>query len=84
MRQFQQITHAAPYSSAPRSFLLPAACRFGVRFARKFLDAREVEGDGRALMNLHNNRAGRRVSVRGAASTRQRRLRAYSPETVLA
>ncbi|XP_050703818.1 protein Wnt-7b-like [Eriocheir sinensis] len=41
-----------------------ADIRFGVRFAKKFLDAREVEGGGRALMNLHNNRAGRRVSVR--------------------
>ncbi|XP_050704663.1 protein Wnt-2-like [Eriocheir sinensis] len=38
-----------------------ADIRFGVRFAKKFLDAREVEGDGRALMNLHNNRAGRRA-----------------------
>ncbi|KAK8397526.1 hypothetical protein O3P69_004346 [Scylla paramamosain] len=45
-----------------------ADIRFGVRFARKFLDAREVEGDGRALMNLHNNRAGRRA-VRGAMRT---------------
>ncbi|XP_050706395.1 protein Wnt-7b-like [Eriocheir sinensis] len=38
-----------------------ADIRFGVRFAKKFLDAREVEGDGRALMNLHNNRAGGRA-----------------------
>uniref|UniRef100_A0A1Y1MWA3 Protein Wnt n=2 Tax=Photinus pyralis TaxID=7054 RepID=A0A1Y1MWA3_PHOPY len=34
---------------------------FGTRFARKFLDARELEGDERSLMNLHNNRAGRKV-----------------------
>lgn len=34
---------------------------FGVKFARKFLDARELEGDGRSLMNLHNNKAGRKV-----------------------
>ncbi|XP_050705258.1 protein Wnt-7b-like [Eriocheir sinensis] len=72
------------YSSSGWKWGCSAYFRFGVRFARKFLDAREVEGDGRALMNLHNNRAGRRVSVRGAASTRQRRLRACSPETVLA
>ncbi|EDW74715.1 uncharacterized protein Dwil_GK15749 [Drosophila willistoni] len=32
---------------------------FGMRFARKFMDAREVEKDARSLMNLHNNRAGR-------------------------
>lgn len=35
---------------------------YGVRFARKFLDAREFEGDERSLMNLHNNKAGRKVS----------------------
>lgn len=34
---------------------------FGMKFARKFLDAREIEGDARSLMNLHNNRAGRKV-----------------------
>ena len=34
---------------------------FGVRYARRFLDAREIEGDSRSLMNLHNNRAGRKV-----------------------
>lgn len=35
---------------------------FGVRFARKFVDAREMEGDERTLMNLHNNKAGRKVN----------------------
>lgn len=35
---------------------------FGMKFARKFLDAREIEGDARTQMNLHNNRAGRKVS----------------------
>lgn len=35
---------------------------FGIKFARKFLDVREVEGDARSLMNLHNNNAGRKVS----------------------
>ncbi|XP_065166957.1 LOW QUALITY PROTEIN: protein Wnt-7b-like [Atheta coriaria] len=34
---------------------------FGMRFARKFLDARELEGDERSLMNLHNNKAGRKA-----------------------
>ena len=34
---------------------------FGLKFARKFLDAREIEKDARSLMNLHNNRAGRKV-----------------------
>ncbi|KAL1513155.1 hypothetical protein ABEB36_002607 [Hypothenemus hampei] len=34
---------------------------FGTRFARKFMDAREFEGDERSLMNLHNNKAGRKL-----------------------
>lgn len=34
---------------------------FGMKFVRKFFDAREIEGDARSLMNLHNNRAGRKV-----------------------
>ncbi|XP_017776795.1 PREDICTED: protein Wnt-7b, partial [Nicrophorus vespilloides] len=34
---------------------------FAMRFARKFLDARELEGDERSLMNLHNNKAGRKA-----------------------
>lgn len=34
---------------------------FGMKFARKFMDARELEGDERSLMNLHNNKAGRKV-----------------------
>ncbi|CAH1959046.1 unnamed protein product [Acanthoscelides obtectus] len=34
---------------------------YGVRFARKFLDAREIEADERSLMNLHNNKAGRKA-----------------------
>lgn len=34
-----------------------------MKFARKFFDAREIEGDARSLMNLHNNRAGRKVCI---------------------
>ncbi|XP_011314504.1 protein Wnt-2 isoform X2 [Fopius arisanus] len=34
---------------------------YGMKFARRFLDAREVEGDARSLMNLHNNKAGRKI-----------------------
>ncbi|KAK2163627.1 hypothetical protein LSH36_76g03048 [Paralvinella palmiformis] len=35
---------------------------YGSRFARKFVDARETDKrDARALMNMHNNRAGRRA-----------------------
>jgi wingless-type MMTV integration site family, member 7 len=35
---------------------------FGIKFARKFLDIREIEADARSKMNLHNNQAGRKVS----------------------
>jgi len=38
-----------------------ADVRYGIRFARVFLDAREVDEDSRSLVNLHNNRAGRKV-----------------------
>ncbi|XP_059062681.1 protein Wnt-7b-like [Achroia grisella] len=34
---------------------------FGGRFARRFLDARELEADARSAMNLHNNRVGRKT-----------------------
>ncbi|XP_012224358.1 protein Wnt-2 isoform X1 [Linepithema humile] len=34
---------------------------YGMRFARRFLDVREIEGDARSLMNLHNNKAGRKI-----------------------
>lgn len=35
---------------------------FGLNFAKAFVDSREVERDARALVNLHNNNVGRRVS----------------------
>lgn len=34
---------------------------WGARMARRFLDARELERDARSLMNLHNNRVGRKI-----------------------
>lgn len=34
---------------------------YSTRFARRFLDARELEADARSLMNLHNNRVGRKI-----------------------
>jgi hypothetical protein len=36
---------------------------FGTKYTRKFLNVREVEGDARSLMNLHNNRLGRKVFI---------------------
>lgn len=37
--------------------------KFGLKFARSFVDAKESETrDARGLMNLHNNNLGRRVS----------------------
>jgi len=39
-----------------------ADVRYGLRFSRVFLDARELGNeDSRALVNLHNNRVGRKV-----------------------
>ncbi|GBP56383.1 Protein Wnt-7b [Eumeta japonica] len=38
-----------------------AEAAYGARFARRFLDARELEADARSLMNLHNNRVGRKM-----------------------
>ncbi len=40
-----------------------ADIKYGLDFARIFVDAREINEDDRALMNLHNNRAGRKVFV---------------------
>ena len=37
--------------------------KFGMDFAEKFLDAREVGNDARVLMNKQNNLAGRTVGV---------------------
>ncbi|XP_030072695.1 protein Wnt-2 [Microcaecilia unicolor] len=38
---------------------------YGIRFARAFVDAKEQKGkDARALMNLHNNKAGRKAVKR--------------------
>ncbi|XP_013793337.1 protein Wnt-7b-like, partial [Limulus polyphemus] len=41
-----------------------ADVRYGMKLARQFLDARELEGDARSLMNLHNNKAGRKAVKR--------------------
>lgn len=40
-----------------------ADVRSGASLAKRFADSRETEGDGRSLMNLHNNKAGRKVSI---------------------
>ncbi|KAK7496144.1 hypothetical protein BaRGS_00012554, partial [Batillaria attramentaria] len=37
-----------------------ADIKFGLQLARKFMDAREIAETARSLMNLHNNRAGRK------------------------
>ncbi|XP_011870352.1 PREDICTED: protein Wnt-7b isoform X2 [Vollenhovia emeryi] len=36
-------------------------CSADITYGIRFLDAREIEGDARSLMNLHNNRAGRKT-----------------------
>lgn len=44
---------------------------YGIKFARAFVDAKERRGkDARALMNLHNNRAGRKVGIHPADAWR--------------
>lgn len=63
----------APDPKGPREAAAPSGWKwggcsvdigYGMRFARRFLDARELEGDERSLMNLHNNKAGRKVRCR--------------------
>lgn len=36
---------------------------YGMEFSKQFLDAREVAGDIQSTVNLHNNQAGRNVSI---------------------
>ena len=38
-----------------------ADVQYGMQFARLFMDGTERNDDRRSLMNLHNNRAGRKV-----------------------
>jgi len=42
---------------------------YGMEFSRQFLDTREKAGDIQSTVNLHNNQAGRLVSVIFATST---------------
>lgn len=57
-----------PILSKTKSFWKWSGCSanvgYAARFTRKFLDVREIEGDARALMNLHNNKVGRKVGSR--------------------
>ncbi|KAL4646369.1 protein Wnt-7a-like [Arapaima gigas] len=39
-----------------------ADIRFGLDFSKVFVDAREIKKNPRALMNLHNNEAGRKIA----------------------
>lgn len=55
-----------PLPSSPSRSFLWSGCsdnvKFGNTFARKFIDGEEKnKGDARSLMNLHNNRVGRRL-----------------------
>lgn len=42
-----------------------ADIRYGIGFAKVFVDAREIKQNARTLMNLHNNEAGRKVGSQG-------------------
>ncbi|QHR78469.1 hypothetical protein KM759_gp053 [Lymphocystis disease virus 4] len=35
--------------------------KYGIEFSRQFIDAREIKKTARCLMNLHNNKAGRKI-----------------------
>lgn len=39
-----------------------ADIKYGIDFSRRFVDARELKNNARRLMNLHNNKAGRKVN----------------------
>ncbi|XP_060621978.1 protein Wnt-7a isoform X1 [Anolis sagrei] len=41
-----------------------ADIRYGIGFAKVFVDAREIKQNARTLMNLHNNEAGRKKDIR--------------------
>lgn len=45
-----------------------ADIRYGIGFAKVFVDAREIKQNARTLMNLHNNEAGRKVGSQGGES----------------
>ncbi|CAK9292984.1 unnamed protein product [Gordionus sp. m RMFG-2023] len=38
-----------------------ADIKYGMQMSRRFVDSREIEGDEKSLMNLHNNRVGRKT-----------------------
>lgn len=71
-------SRAARPKDLPRDWLWGGCgdnIEYGYRFAKEFVDARERERvyqrgsyeSARIMMNLHNNEAGRRVSVRATA-----------------
>lgn len=47
-----------------------ADIRYGIGFAKVFVDAREIKQNARTLMNLHNNEAGRKVGSREDTAVR--------------
>lgn len=47
-----------------------ADIRYGIGFAKVFVDAREIKQNARTLMNLHNNEAGRKVGCREDTAVR--------------
>ncbi|KAL4625073.1 protein Wnt-7b, partial [Arapaima gigas] len=46
-----------------------ADIKYGIDFSRRFVDAREIKKNARRLMNLHNNEAGRKVTLQKTAFT---------------
>ncbi|XP_014677790.1 PREDICTED: protein Wnt-2b-like [Priapulus caudatus] len=59
--------------------------RYGSQFSRIFIDAKEKkQKDARALMNLHNNRAGRKVQQRHRLAPQYRHLTQEGSSLILA
>ncbi|ELK07715.1 Protein Wnt-7a [Pteropus alecto] len=50
-----------------------ADIRYGIGFAKVFVDAREIKQNARTLMNLHNNEAGRKVFLDSGLSLEESR-----------
>ena len=67
LRRSNRNSSPAAAAAAPPSGWKWGGCsadiRSGSSLAKRFADSRETEGDARSLMNLHNNKAGRKARL---------------------